>query len=272
MRVIVIRHHDIDDAGFIAAAFRARGAELTVHLVPADGPLPGLDGIDHVIVLGAAWSVYDQQAVGQWIDDELDWLRAADAAGVPILGICFGAQALTAALGGRVAPAPRKEIGWTSVETLDPDVIEPGPWLEFHGDQCILPPGARLLARTQVCAQAFSIGRHLAVQFHPEVYGALLDRWLADGGKAEAEAEGQDPATLLARTLAEEPRAAGRADRLVASALRLARAGEPRGAPWQGQPQNSAAQMMTTERHSVQGVPVTNEGQLDKGQVRCQTS
>ncbi len=57
MRVMVIRHHDIDDAGFIAAAFRARGAELTVHLVPADGPLPRLDGVDHVIVLGASWQV-----------------------------------------------------------------------------------------------------------------------------------------------------------------------------------------------------------------------
>src|SRR5258708_12976061 len=96
MRVIVIRHHDIDDAGFIAAAFRARGAELTVHLVPADGPLPRLDGVDHVIVLGASWSIYDQQAVGHWIDDELDWLRAADAARVPLLGISFSPQPLPA--------------------------------------------------------------------------------------------------------------------------------------------------------------------------------
>jgi GMP synthase-like glutamine amidotransferase len=224
VRVIVVRHHDIDDAGFIASAFRARGAELSVHLVPADGPLPGFDGIDHVVVLGASWSVYDQQAVGHWIDDELDWLRAADAAGVPVLGICFGAQALTAALGGRVEPAPRKEIGWMAVETLDPGLIEAGPWLEFHGDQCIVPPGARLLARTPVCAQAFSVGRHLAVQFHPEVDAAQLSRWLADGGKAEAEEEGQDPAAFVAQTRAEEPQAAARADRLVASALRLAQA------------------------------------------------
>jgi GMP synthase-like glutamine amidotransferase len=196
-----------------------------VHQVPADGPLPPLVGVDHVVVLGASWSVYDQDAVGPWIEDELDWLRAADAAGVPVFGICFGAQALTAALGGRVAPAPRKEIGWTAVETLDPDVIETGPWLEFHGDQCVVPPGARLLARTEVCAQAFSVGKHLAVQFHPEVDAAQLGRWLADGGKAEAEAEGHDPAVFVAQTRAEEPEAAARADRLVASALRLARAG-----------------------------------------------
>jgi GMP synthase-like glutamine amidotransferase len=224
MRVVVIKHHEVDDAGFIGAAFAARGAELSVHLFPDDGPLPSLRGVDHVVVLGAAWSVYDQEKVGRWIDDELAWLRAADEAGVPVLGICFGAQALAAALGGGVEAAPRKEIGWVKVETLDPDVIEAGPWLEFHGDQCVLPAQATLLARNEVCAQAFRVGRHLAVQFHPEVDGAQVRRWLADGGQAEAEQEGQDPLALAARTEAEEPAAAGRADRLVAAALRLAEA------------------------------------------------
>jgi GMP synthase-like glutamine amidotransferase len=222
MRVIVVRHHRIDDAGFLGDAFRARGAELTVHLFPEDGPLPALEGVDHVVVLGAAWSVYDEQAVGRWIRDELDWLCAADAAGVPVLGICFGAQALAAAFGGQVEAAPRSEIGWISVETLDPELIEEGPWLQFHGDRCLLPPGARLLARTDVCAQAFTVGRHLAVQFHPEVDGAQLSRWLKDGGRAEAERAGQDPDKLLAQTEAGELAAALRADRLVAAALRLA--------------------------------------------------
>ena len=63
MRVVIVKHHEIDDAGFVAAAFRARGAELTEHLFPADGPLPPLGGVAHVIVLGAAWSVYDELAV-----------------------------------------------------------------------------------------------------------------------------------------------------------------------------------------------------------------
>jgi GMP synthase-like glutamine amidotransferase len=222
MRVVVIKHHEIDDAGFIGAAFQARGAELMVHLVPDDGPFPPLDRVDHVVVLGAVWSVYDQEAIGHWIDNELAWLRAADAAEVPVLGICFGAQALAAALGGQVAVARRNEIGWTMIEPLEPGLIGPGPWLEFHSDQCILPPGARLLARTDVCAQAFTIGRHLAVQFHPEVDGPQLSRWLADGGQAEAERAGHDPAALLARTVAEEPHAAARADSLVSTALSLA--------------------------------------------------
>ena len=224
MRVIVVRHHGIDDAGYIADAFAARGAELSVHLYPKGGPLPPLDGVDHVIILGAVWSVYEESISG-WIGAELDWIRAADAAGIPVLGICFGAQSLTAALGGQVERAPRMEIGWTTVETLDPELIDEGPWLEFHGDLCLPPPGARILARNDVCVQAFSIGPHLAVQFHPEVDAAQVSRWLTEDGKAEAERAGQDPDKLMAETRAEEPYAAERADRLVAAALRVASAG-----------------------------------------------
>ena len=81
-----------------------------------------------------------------------------------------------------------------------------------------------MLARNELCVQAFAVGPHLAVQFHPEVDAAQLTRWLSDGGKAEAERAGQDPDTLIAETKAEEQQAALRADRLVAAALQLAKA------------------------------------------------
>lgn len=221
VQVIVVRHHRIDEAGFVADAFAARGAKVRTHLFPREGPLPVLDGVDHVVVLGASWSVYDER-IADWMGAELDWLRAADAARIPVFGICFGAQALTVALGGQVEAAPRSEIGWVTVSTGVPDVIEPGPWLAFHGDRCLPPRGARVLASSEVCVQAYSAGPHLAVQFHPEVDGAQVGRWLADGGRAEAERAGQDPDALLAQSVAEEPAAAARADRLVAAALRLA--------------------------------------------------
>ena len=228
MRVVVIRHHDVDSAGFIAEAFEARGAELEVHLVPDDGPLPSLDGVDHVVVLGAVNSVNDDGPASVWIAGELAWLRAADQAGVPVLGICFGAQALCAALGGRVEAMDRKEIGWVLVDPADPAVIPPGPWLEFHGDRCLLPAGAMVLARNEVAVQAFRIGRHLAVQFHPEVDGPQLKRWLDSLGAREAAAAGTDPDQFLADTIREEPAARARAGRLVAAALDLKDTGRVR--------------------------------------------
>lgn len=231
MRVLVVRHHVEDSAGFIGTAFEARGAELSEHMLPADGtppadgPLPALDGVDHVVMLGATCSVYDDGPASGWIADELGWLHQADEAGVPVLGICFGAQELATVFGGRVAAAPRREVGWTMVDSVDPGLIPAGPWLEFHHDLCFPPAAASLLARNDLGAQAFSVGRHLAVQFHPEVDGAQLRLWLDAGGREEAERAGQDPDRLLAETIAQEPAARDRADRLVAAAIRIARTG-----------------------------------------------
>ncbi len=222
MRVVVVRFHEEDLAGFIGEAFEAHGAELDVHMFPKEGPLPALGGVDHIIVLGAIWSVYDDSPDRAWIADLLTWLREADEAGVPVLGICFGAQAVAAAFGGRVEPAPRKEIGWSLIDSLDPGLIPPGPWLEFHGDRCVPPPQARLLARNEVGVQAFSVGRHLAVQFHPEADGELLRLWLEVGGREEVAQAGYDPDRFLAETYAEEPGARERAGQLVASALLIA--------------------------------------------------
>ncbi len=214
MRVLVIRHHDEDDAGFVGEALVRHGAEITTHLFPDGGELPPVDEFGYAVVLGATWSVYDG-AVSRWIGAELDWLLKAHDANVPTLGICFGAQALTIAFGGRVERAPAGEIGWVKVAPEPASGIAEGPWLQFHGDRCLIPSGARLLASNDAGVQAFSIGPHLGVQFHPEVDAAQLGRWIDNGGREEVEEAGIDPDLLLAETTANEPAARERAAALV---------------------------------------------------------
>ena len=130
MEVVVVRHHEEDSAGFIGAAFEARGGRLSTILFPKEGPLPDPEGVAHIVVLGSTCSVNDEGEARAWIDEELAWLRRADAAGVAVLGICFGAQMLAAVFGGTVEHAGRQEIGWVMVDTEDPGVIPPGPLLK----------------------------------------------------------------------------------------------------------------------------------------------
>ena len=113
MRVVVIRHHQEDSAGFIGDAFEARGAQLSTLLFPTEGALPDLAGLAHIVVLGSTSSVYDDGAARAWIEEELAWLRRADAAGVPVLGICFGAQTarLRARRHGRARRRPGDRLG-----------------------------------------------------------------------------------------------------------------------------------------------------------------
>jgi GMP synthase-like glutamine amidotransferase len=110
---------------------------------------------------------------------ELDWLRAADAVGTPVLGIGHGARALADALGGAVQDAAVAYTGWTFVDTIAPHQIAAGPWLAWQHDLIGLPSSAQLIAHNRLGAQAFRIGPHLGVQFHPEATTADAAGWAA---------------------------------------------------------------------------------------------
>ncbi len=164
----------------------------------SERPFPDPADVDLIVVMGAIYSVYDTATIGSWIGRELEFLRAADAVGVPVLGICFGGQALAAAHGGRVVRADESQIGWYPVP--EAEGIPAGPWMQWHNDRLEAPPGATVLSVDGYGVQAFIIGRNLGLQFHPEVDRAHLDAWLAGGGVEELAEAGVDPVELQATT------------------------------------------------------------------------
>ncbi len=186
MKALVICHEDTLGAGHVEARLRERGLDVAVlTLVPdatrPDRPaaLPDHRDYDIVVSMGSAWSVYDDDTIGAWIHDEVDLLRDAHDSGTPALGICFGGQALAAALGGEVTKADVTEMGWFEIEAVgDALPIPTGPWLEWHHDCFVPPPGAELLATTPDAPQLFRMGRSVGTQFHPEISPELMTGWL----------------------------------------------------------------------------------------------
>jgi GMP synthase-like glutamine amidotransferase len=230
VRALFIKHDHYSPSGLVGDAFAALGYDIAeLNVVPrmrfrspdVTVAFPDPTAYDAIVAFGAIWSVYDDAAIGSWIGDEIELTRTAIAAGVPVLGICFGGQMLATAVGGRVERAPSPEIGWTPISRTGPSpVLPPGPWFEWHYDRFLLPSGVPSLATTdlgggEVATQAFAVGRSLGLQFHPEVTETVLDAWLAEGGTEELATIGVDPARLLSETRALADDAAVRAHELV---------------------------------------------------------
>ncbi len=217
MRVLLLANRGDDDPGYVGAALTARGADIAVAHRDDDATLPGPGSFDLVVSLGSDWSVYWPH-VADHVDREEALLRAAVEAGTPVLGICFGGQLLSHALGGVVERAPEPEVGWFEIESDVPELIPPGPYLQWHWDRFSLPPGSNELARSAVGPQAFVRGSALGLQFHPEATPDMLRRWSA-GVTGCVEGTEVVPAVVIAEAARRADEARARADVLVATFL-----------------------------------------------------
>ncbi|MEL7156325.1 MAG: gamma-glutamyl-gamma-aminobutyrate hydrolase family protein [Actinomycetota bacterium] len=227
-RAAVIVHDPTETPSMVGRRLRDHGYELVEYVVSAevgqahsDMPFPDPADFELVVVMGAIHSVYDEETIGSWIGRELDFLRAADGAEVPVLGICFGAQALAAAHGGSVVRAERPQVGWHRIPAAPG--MGTGPWMQWHYDRLEVPPAATVLSVDEYGVQAFVLGRHLGLQFHPEVDPEHLQRWLDHGGDAELAKLGLDAEAIMddARTHADQGRTSALVDWFLAEVAHL---------------------------------------------------
>jgi len=185
---VVLQHRDDAPGGLLIDALAAAGFRSSTVRVDRGEPLPDPGPFALAVTLGYDHAE-DEQAPGS-LDAELDWIREADRAGIAVLGVGSGAQTLALALGGSVDRAPRARHGWVWVSSSLPGWISPGPWLAWQERVITLPPKAQLLAHNPLGPQAYSVARHLGVQFHPEVTPRILCDWVTAGRTASLDTQG----------------------------------------------------------------------------------
>jgi GMP synthase (glutamine-hydrolysing) len=151
-------------------ARRVREASVYSELFPWDAPAEAVLKLQPkgIILSGGPASVYDPGA--PFLPPYVLESR------LPVLGICYGMQALTQALGGKVAASTRREYGPAEVTSVKPNPLLPGgsqPVWMSHGDRIEQPPpGFEVLARSSnspVAAMGDLQRHYYGVQFHPEV-------------------------------------------------------------------------------------------------------
>jgi GMP synthase-like glutamine amidotransferase len=183
--------HDTDDGpGMIGEELLAAGCSIVVVRPDLGEPLPAVDAIGGLVVLGGLMGVHD--ADHDWLPVERALVVDAVQVGLPVLGICLGAQQVALALGGQVTTGPAPEVGvcpvtLTGKGRLDPvlgpeygGLAEPAiPVVEWHGDTFTLPDGAVHLAATRAYPnQAFRVGERVyGLQFHAEVDRQMAEVW-----------------------------------------------------------------------------------------------
>jgi GMP synthase-like glutamine amidotransferase len=197
VRVGVVANGEDPETGYVGARLAELGATFHPRWRSAPDRLADLErAVDLLLLLGSEWSVYDP-AHAREIAAEVALVERATSYGCPVLGICFGGQIVAASLGLEVARAPVAEFGWTTIATDDPDLVDAGPWFQYHFDRWDNGPAIPSFARNGRAPQAVRSGRTLGLQFHPEVTPEVVERWVGNG-RAEILDAGGDPDAILA--------------------------------------------------------------------------
>jgi GMP synthase-like glutamine amidotransferase len=186
--VLCVRNDRDDTLGITVPALAEQGVSvIRLDAFEAEPRWPRLDEISGLLVFGGEMNV-DEIERYPYLLTQRELMRRAVDAGLPVLGICLGAQMLARGLDARVYRAPVRELGFKPVRITEAGQVDPllaafhsgDRVFQWHEDTFDLPDGAELLAAgDDVQVQAFRMGRNAwGIQFHFEVDAEGVNAWL----------------------------------------------------------------------------------------------
>jgi len=187
-KILVFQHVAYEVLGTLDPLLRGSGIRIKyVNFGRFPNSQPSLEGYRGVIILGGPMNV-DQVDQYKHLVTEINLIQDAIKWGLPVLGICLGAQLIAKALGSEVRKNREVEIGWYDVSPTDDGRKDPlinhfretERIFQWHGDTFNIPNGAVHLASSACCEnQAFRYnGNVYGFQFHLEVDRKMIERWL----------------------------------------------------------------------------------------------
>lgn len=193
--VAIFRHFHSEGPGYFATFLDRHSVPWTLIRIDEDEAVPtGIDNFSGLAFMGGPMSVNDPLP---WVGQSCALIRAAAAAGLPLLGHCLGGQLIARALGGVITRSPVKEIGWGPVRVLDNETAR--DWFgelagfetfHWHGETFSIPPGATRLLESGYCPnQAIALGNTFAMQCHVEMTEDMIRQWCRDGAVEIAAAD-----------------------------------------------------------------------------------
>ncbi|MBI5808934.1 MAG: type 1 glutamine amidotransferase [Ignavibacteriales bacterium] len=198
LRIHYFQHVTFEGLGYIETWATQNGHLLSsTKFFEDEFTFPNLCDFDWLIIMGGPMGVYDEEQY-TWLKSEKEFILKNIEAQKTVIGICLGSQLLASALGAKVFPNKKKEIGWFPLtktnegkaNNLLNDLPDEFTTFHWHGDTFDLPSGATHLLKTDICNnQAFLYKENvLGLQFHLEVTPQTLISMI-DNGRHELKAD-----------------------------------------------------------------------------------
>ena len=183
--ITIVCHADCTESAYLCNYFDNNNIVYKkINGINDDLALLDLAAVSGLVIMGGHYSVNDDHI---WITDEIKFLQRAIKNNTPLMGVCFGAQLVSKALGAEISTAKNMEAGWHTIkadtskltDSHDLKLDECFDVFEWHEDTFSIPDGAiPIFSGRNIENQGYLYGKVLAMQFHLEMTERMVHEWL----------------------------------------------------------------------------------------------